>query len=104
MRNILFYSLFAALLCLLSSGRPAGGGTVYTDIDGNKVGLEDRAVVLVTSTDCGYCLRHVADHNRFARLYSDRVQMIAMYDSGAKQIGGSGRSNRAGRSNSKNVL
>ncbi|MBQ9469524.1 MAG: thioredoxin family protein [Bacteroidales bacterium] len=60
------------------------------DLHGNKVEPQElsmgHVLLLVASTECGYCLRDVKFLNLLAERYSDRVRFVVLLDSSKKDI------------------
>ena len=65
------------MLALLAFAGPKAHGEVTFD---------DYCIVLVTSADCGYCIVNTAWFNSLADKYADKIQMLALSESGKKKI------------------
>lgn len=73
------HTLVTCLLSVLLLGSlPAEGK--------RKVAFEPYCIVLVTSTECGYCLINTDFFNSLAADYAGQIQMIALNESSRKQI------------------
>lgn len=79
-KAIVFILLTISSLTLLYGQR-------YVDIDKNRVALDkEKAIVLVTSTECGFCLKNTPFYNKISEKYAKKVQLIAMYETKKRAI------------------
>ncbi len=51
-----------------------------------KVNFDGYCIVLVTSAECGFCIKNIPWFNSLAEKYARRIQMIALYESSQKKI------------------
>lgn len=51
-----------------------------------RLSLNDKAVILVTSSECGYCLKYASYYDSLAMRYGNSVQMVALSESSNRKI------------------
>lgn len=47
---------------------------------------QGKAIVLITSAECGFCLKNTGFYNQLTRRYRDEIPFIALYESPAKKV------------------
>ncbi|MGL4805109.1 MAG: hypothetical protein ACRC26_02045 [Bacteroidales bacterium] len=53
---------------------------------GKILPIEGKAVILITSVDCGFCLKNTGFYNQLSQQYKGKIPFIALYESSAKKV------------------
>lgn len=48
--------------------------------------VKGKAVVLITSADCGFCLKNTGFYNQLSQQYKGKIPFIALYENSAKKV------------------
>lgn len=60
--------------------------SAYAGNKGNVIPDHGKVIVLITSVECGFCIKNIGFYNQLSKQYKEAIPFIALYENSHKKI------------------